>query len=317
MSSTNCQCVILEGPTPPEYAHVGSHLVEMYANGQGQTWHCGMCRTKCKTRRGRIARLVKSTGIITYTVRQDCECTMVPNGFRHNDLACHRRSYPHGRRRDRAAQVQGGVPLRHPEGGFGAAPAAPQGAASGAAHGSGAEYFSAAAKPKSAATVTVEQVKAAQATMPPNNIRTMPPAATSFQPRTLPQTSPAPATPDFSMIMKAVKQMISEEYGVQPNAGASDVTMEKPLIKQALELEGHSWPVQRGSGIRRLSEHRPWRLRRRHTPRPWPPHRLASKGQQGAIPIPQIPGSESCCTSCNLQCGLSRASPAFSARAFR
>ena len=125
-------------PTPPEYAHVGPHLVEMYANGplrrvQDQVQDMPWSHRKA----GEIHRyhhLHCQAGLrVHHGTRSD--------GFRHNDLACHRRSYPRGRRRDRAAQVQGGVPLRHPEGDFGTAPAAPQGAASGTTYGAGAEYF--------------------------------------------------------------------------------------------------------------------------------------------------------------------------------
>ena len=63
------------------------------------------------------------------------------NGFQHNDLACHRRSHPHGRRRDPAAEVQRGIPLRHQEGYVVEEPSSSQGDATCAANGAGVEHF--------------------------------------------------------------------------------------------------------------------------------------------------------------------------------
>ena len=52
--------------------------------------------------------------------------------------------------------------------------------------------------------------------------------------------------------------MISEEYGVNPNVGAGDVTMEKPLIEQAVELEGQAAELlARAAWLRRQASQPP------------------------------------------------------------
>ena len=287
--------------------------------------HCGVCRTKCKTCRGRIARLVKSTGIITYTVRQDCECTMVPGpmGFDTMTLLATGDLIRVADGRDRAAQVQGGVPLRHPEGDFGTAPAAPQGAASGthlwrrgpSTFSSTASAAAAATKPKIAATVTVEQVKAAQATMPPNNIRTMP-SCSDFLPA-------KDFASDFASSCNTRLQHDHEGREADDQRGvwcSTQCGCERRHHGEALDRAGagvggarqqNSWPVQRGFGIRRLSEHRPRGDSGINIPRDrgrlTGSHRRASRVQSR---FPRFLGA-------SLRCGLSRASPAFSARAFR
>ena len=63
------------------------------------------------------------------------------DGLRYNDLACHRRSHPHGRRRDHAAKVKHCIPLRHQKGDAVEEPSPPQGYATGAANGTGTEHF--------------------------------------------------------------------------------------------------------------------------------------------------------------------------------
>ncbi|CAE7487604.1 unnamed protein product, partial [Symbiodinium necroappetens] len=74
-----CKC--LSGPDSeqmPQYAHCGSHFIESFGNATGTTWHCTVCRAKCRECKGRVARWIKSTNKIEYSHRKDCAATPVP-----------------------------------------------------------------------------------------------------------------------------------------------------------------------------------------------------------------------------------------------
>ena len=91
----------------PEYIHVGAHLVETFSNGHGQTWRCGICRTKCKTYRGRTA---KWNPQVMYSHRPSQGlCSLHGSGtyrVRCCDTSCHRRYRAPERRRALAPKVQ-------------------------------------------------------------------------------------------------------------------------------------------------------------------------------------------------------------------
>eukprot|EP00439_Symbiodinium_sp_Y106_P023343 s4218_g2.t2 len=74
-----CKC--LSGPDSeqmPQYAHCGHHFIESFGNATGTTWHCTVCRAKCRECKGRVARWIKSTNKIEYSHRKDCAVTPVP-----------------------------------------------------------------------------------------------------------------------------------------------------------------------------------------------------------------------------------------------
>ncbi|CAE7802025.1 unnamed protein product, partial [Symbiodinium sp. KB8] len=74
-----CKC--LSGPDSeqmPQYAHCGYHFIESFGNATGTTWHCTVCRAKCRECKGRVARWIKSTNKIEYSHRKDCAATPVP-----------------------------------------------------------------------------------------------------------------------------------------------------------------------------------------------------------------------------------------------
>ena len=246
------------------------------------------------------------------------------DGLQHNDLACHRRSHPHGRRRDCPAKVFGDIPfdirkvtlqkhLLHPK-------ALPPTLSTPGSSTSSSMAKAAATRPRIVATVTTDQIQAAQMSMPTEAQsmapHTAPPSSTAYMPRPVPQPAAATTTPDLGTIMQAVKKMINEEYGATPVVVANDITMEKPLIEQAQELEGQAAELlARAAGsVDRRHLRPPLRLRHpRRFPRPgWQLH-FVQKAQQDTIPILPTPGSRSCCVSCYMYFRSSDASPAFCA----
>ncbi|CAE7766960.1 GIP [Symbiodinium sp. CCMP2592] len=237
---SECQCVIKEATTPPAYAHVGSHLVETFSNGYGQTWHCAICRGKCKICRGRVAKWVRSSGQLTYTHRRDCECTMIPgptvsmqmsplvtgDHIRVADAEIHlpkSKSIPYPFDIRKITMQKQDV---HPKALPASAMAAPE-------WNTTRSTDNVEAIPRVRATMTTDQVQALRAEVPSSTMAsTAMPGAKSSAP------SPAPA-PDLKVVLDAVKTMMHHEYGVQPTVVA-DVPMEKSLIEQAVELEGQA-----------------------------------------------------------------------------